>query len=180
MRAIRRDQRPKLIECLDRRTARIGLRFQHQGRNGADKHGFGHALRPVAGDIAGDLAAASRMADMDGVFQIERFRQRREIVRVGVQVVAGPGLTRPAMPAPVMGDAAVAAAGEEEHLIFEGVRRKRPAMAEHDGLSGAPVLVINLGSVLRLDRGHVGFPCCKWDANTQGEVVCSRTGRTIM
>ena len=49
-----------------------------------------------------------------------------------------------------MGDAAVAASGQKEHLVFEGVRAERPAMAEDDGLSGAPVLVIDLRAVFRI------------------------------
>jgi hypothetical protein len=48
------------------------------------------------------------MADMDRVLEIECFGQRREIIGVGVQVVAAPGLARAAMAAAIMGDAAVA------------------------------------------------------------------------
>ena len=48
------------------------------------------------------------------------------------------------MAAAVVGDAAVAVRGQEEHLVFEGVRAQRPAVAEDHGLPGAPVLVIDL------------------------------------
>jgi hypothetical protein len=53
----------------------------------------------VAADIAGDFAAARRVADMDCVPQVESVDERRE-------VVALPGLARAAMATAVMGDAA--------------------------------------------------------------------------
>ena len=81
---------------------------------------------------------------MDRVLQVERFDERREVVGVGVHVVAVPGLARSAMAAAVMGDAAVSAGGQKEHLVFQGVRAQRPAMAEDHGLSAAPVLVVEL------------------------------------
>ena len=108
----------------------------------------------MAADIAGDFAAAGRVADVDRVLQVERFDERREIVGVGVHVVAVPGLARAAVAAAVMGDAAIAAGGQEEHLVLEGVRAQRPAVAEDDGLSAAPVLVIDLRAVFGRDRGH--------------------------
>jgi len=43
---------------------------------------------------------------------------------------AGPRLARTAVTAPVVGDTAIAARCEVEHLVFEGVRRERPAVAE--------------------------------------------------
>jgi hypothetical protein len=39
---------------------------------------------------------------------------------------------------------AMAAVGEKNHLVFEGVRSKRPAVAKNDRLTSAPVLVINI------------------------------------
>ena len=98
----------------------------------------------MAADVAGDFAAAGGVADVDRVLQVERFDERREVVGVGVHVVAVPGLARAAVAAAVMGDAAVAAGGQEEHLVLQGVRAERPAVAEDDGLSAAPVLVVEL------------------------------------
>ena len=127
-----------LVEHLDRHAAGIGRRLQHQRRHGADQHRLGDALRAVAADIAGDFAAAGGVADMDRVLQIERSTERGEIVGVGVHVVAVPGLARAAVAAAVMRDAAVAARGQKEHLVFEGVRAQRPAVAEDDRLSRCP------------------------------------------
>ncbi len=59
---------------------------------------------------------------MDHVLEIERFDEHREVVGVGVYVVAAPGLARSAMAAAVMGDAAVSAGGQKHHLVFPGVR----------------------------------------------------------
>ncbi len=61
------------------------------------------------------------------------------------------------MPAAVVGDAAVAALGEEEHLVFERVGRQRPAVAEHDRLPAAPVLVVDLGAVLGGEGRHGAY-----------------------
>ena len=95
---------------------------------------------------------------MDGVLQVERLGQRREVVGVCVHVVAVPGLARAPVAATIVRDAPVAAGGQKEHLVLEGVRAQRPAVTEDDRLSLAPVLVIDLSSVLGRDRVHEGAP----------------------
>ena len=102
-----------------------------------------------------DFTAAGGMADMHGVAELEMRGQRRKVVGVMIHVVAAPDLARAAVPAPVMRDHAIAAAHEEQHLRVPIVRRKRPAMAEHDGLARAPVLVEDLDAVSGGDRRHV-------------------------
>jgi len=54
----------------------------------------------------------------------------------------------------------LAALAQEEHLVFPAVRIQRPAMAEDDGLSLAPVLVIDLRPVL--GRDHEALLGCGW------------------
>jgi hypothetical protein len=49
----------------------------------------------VAADVAGDLAAAGGVADVDGIFEVEVADEFGEIVGVGVEVVAVEGLARP-------------------------------------------------------------------------------------
>ena len=61
------------------------------------------------------------------------------------------------MAAAIVGDEAIAARCEEEHLVFKGVCAERPAMAEDDGLTLAPIVVVNLRAVLRRDRRHGGY-----------------------
>ena len=90
------------------------------------------------------LAAAGRMADVNGVLQIEMRRHRREVVGIVIHVVAVAGLGGSAMAAAVMGDDAIAVIEEEQHLRVPVVGRQRPAVAEHDGLTLAPVLVEDL------------------------------------
>jgi len=58
---------------------------------------------------------------MDRVFQIERFGEGREIVGVGVHVIAVPRLAGAAMPAPVMRDATVTVRCQKKHLVFESI-----------------------------------------------------------
>src|SRR6266446_5726475 len=94
------------------------------------------------------------MADMNRFLQVERFDQRREVVGVGVHVISLPRLARPAMAASVVGDTAVAARGQEKHLVLKSVRTQRPAVTEDDGLARAPVLVINLCAVFGSDGAH--------------------------
>src|SRR5262249_30875868 len=94
------------------------------------------------------------MADVDRVLQVEHLDELREVVGVRVHVVAGPRLARTAVAAAVVGDAAVPARGQVEHLVFPGIRAERPAVAEDDGWAAAPVLVVDRRAVLRGDRAH--------------------------
>ena len=91
-------------------------------------------------------------------FEVELRYQFRKVVGVSVHVVAVPRLTGAAMAAAIMGDAAMAVRSEEKHLVLEGVGAERPAMAEDDWLSAAPVLVVNLCSVLGGDGRHGDLP----------------------
>src|SRR5215216_159786 len=75
-----------------------------------------------------------------------------------VHVVTVAGLRGAPVPTPVMGDDAVPVLEEEQHLGIPVVGRKRPAMAEDDRLTRAPVLVEDLGSVIRGDRAHQPSP----------------------
>ncbi|HEX7485411.1 MAG TPA: hypothetical protein VF332_04615 [Vicinamibacterales bacterium] len=101
------------VEHLNRQAGGIGSRLQHQRRDGGDQRSLGHAFRAVAANIAGHFAAARREADQRGAIQAERFDELREIVGIGVHVVATPGLARPAMAATVMGNAPIAVGGGE-------------------------------------------------------------------
>ena len=112
----------------------------------------------MTADVARDLATAGGMADMDGVSQVELLDELGQIIGIGVHVVAGPRLARPAVTATVMGNAEISVRGQEEHLVLECVGTERPSMAEDDGLTRAPVIVVDLGTVLRRDRCHGALP----------------------
>ena len=57
------------------------------------------------------------------------------------------------MTAAVVGDGAEAVRGDEHHLVVPGVGVERPAVAEDDGLSAAPVLVEDARAVRRVQCG---------------------------
>ena len=95
------------------------------------------------------------MANMDRVPDVERFGEGCEIVGIGVHIVAGPGLARPAVAAPVVRDAAIPSRREEEHLVLERVGRKRPAMTENDRLACSPILVVDLRPIPGFYRWHL-------------------------
>ena len=65
------------------------------------------------------------------------------------------GLGGAAVPAPVMGDDAVAVQQEEQHLGVPVIGRERSAVAEHNGLARSPVLVEDLRTVGGCYRAHV-------------------------
>ena len=49
---------------------------------------------------------------------------------------------------------AITTRGEKEHLIFERVCGKRPAMAENDRLTLAPVFVLDLCAIFGGESAH--------------------------
>src|SRR5947208_16093169 len=77
------------------------------------------------------------------------------------------------MAAAVMSDAAISVGRKKEHLVLEGVRAQRPPMAEDDGLSAAPVLVVQLDGfgIFFTDSNvwHIDRPFC----------VCVNCGQKI-
>src|ERR1019366_7878554 len=110
----------------------------------ADEDGFCDALGSVASDVASNFAASGGMADVDRVVQIERFDELREIVGVSIPLIAFPRLTRTSVPAAIVRDAAEIVVGEKKHLVLKRVGIERPAVAENDGLSVAPIFVIEI------------------------------------
>src|ERR1035438_2502618 len=88
--------------------------------------------------------------------------QRSQVVGVVVHVVTVAGLSGASVPAPVVGDDAVAVAQEEQHLVVPIVGRKRPAMAENDRLARTPILEKDLRAIGRSDRAHALLPPLVW------------------
>src|SRR5512132_3876317 len=75
--------------------------------------------------------------------------------------MATAGLGGAAMATPVVGYNAIAALEEEQHLRVPIIGRQGPAVAEHDGLTFAPVLVEDFDAVFGGDRAHVEPPCTR-------------------
>src|SRR5262245_20226958 len=95
------------------------------------------------------------MTDVNCVFQFEMVGDGLQVVGIVIHIVAVAGLSRAAMSAPIRRDYPIAFGEKEQHLRVPIVRTERPAMAEHDGLSFAPVFVINSYSVFGFDVAHI-------------------------
>src|SRR5690242_16756139 len=59
-----------------------------------------------------------------------------------------------------MGDRSIAVLYEEKHLAGPRFRRQGPAVAKYNRLSGAPILVVDISSVLCHDSAHCGISFC--------------------
>jgi hypothetical protein len=70
----------------------------------------------VPADVASDLTAARRVADVHGVVQIEMIGHCRQVVRVVIHVVTVTGLRGAAAPTAVVGDHPVTVEQKEQHL----------------------------------------------------------------
>src|SRR2546428_11800348 len=97
------------------------------------------------------------MADVNGVLQIELRGQGRKIGGVVIHVMAVAHLRGTSLAAPAMGDDALAAIEEEQHLRVPVIRRQRPALAKDDRLPLSPILVEELDAVLGRNQWH-GMP----------------------
>src|SRR6185437_3325145 len=81
-----------------------------------------------------------------------------EVIGIMIHVVPLIRLRGAAVTTPVMRDDAIAVIDEEHHLPVPVIRRERPTVAEHNGLTLAPVLVENFRTGARLDRRHLATP----------------------
>ena len=131
----------------DRHAVGVVVGLEHERRHRGDEHDLGDPRGAVAADVPGHLAAAGREADEGDVPEVEVLDQLGQVVGVGVHLVAVPGLARAAVPAAIVGDDAEAVRREEQHLRVPAVGVQRPAVAEDDGWTVAPVLVEDLGAV---------------------------------
>src|ERR1700734_607963 len=73
--------------------------------------------------------------------------------------MAVPGLAGTPVSPPVVSNHAIAAFAEEQHLCVPIIGGQWPAVAKYDGLTLAPVLVIDLRSIFRCNRRHRNSPC---------------------
>src|SRR5260370_35303070 len=104
--------------------------------------------------VSGNLSTASRVTHVDCVLQVKLFGKHREIVGVGVHVIAVPGLCGTAVPSPIVRDAPITTLAEEQHLSVPVVCGERPAVPEHDGMALSPVLLVNLCTAFGCDSGR--------------------------
>src|SRR6059058_2438679 len=106
----------------------------------------------MTAEIMHHLAAAGRMADVNRILEVEMIGHGLQIVGIVVHLVSAAGLSRATMSTPISCNDAETFADEKKHLRVPIVRRERPAVAEDDGLSFAPVFIIDV------DVSSVFFP----------------------
>src|SRR5260370_11770675 len=87
--------------------------------------------------------------------KFEFIQKAGETVRLRVHLVAIQCLGGAAVTPPVVRYHAIATSSKEKHLAVPVIRGQRPTVRENDGLSGTPVLVVDLGSVLHCHGIHV-------------------------
>src|SRR5580704_14624731 len=86
--------------------------------------------------------------------KIESVDEGIQIVCPGVDIVAGSRLIRKAVTPPVMGHGTIALGVEKQHLCFPRRAGQWPAMRENDRRPGAPVTIVDLGTVSGIDLRH--------------------------
>src|SRR5437773_12245546 len=92
------------------------------------------------------------MADVNCILQFEMVGDGLQVVGIVIHIVAVAGLSRATMSAPISCNDAETFADEKKHLRVPVVGRQRPAVTEDDGLSFAPVFIIDV------DVSSVFFP----------------------
>src|SRR5438477_4217459 len=144
LRAIGRELRLQSIEHFFGKAVWIGRRLHHQRRHRADQRSLRHPAFAMPSQIMRHLAAARGMTNMHGVVQVKMRGQSRKVVGIVIHVMAVARLGGPAVASSVMGDDAIALFEEEQHLRVPVIGRQRPTMAEDDGLSFAPIFIIDV------------------------------------
>src|SRR2546430_2501690 len=144
LRTIGRELRLQSIEHFFGKTARIFLRLQHQRRHRAAQRSLRDPASAMPSQIMRHLAAAGGMTNVHGLLQIKMRGQSRKVVGIMIHVMAVARLGGAAMAAPVVGYDTIAVLEKEQHLRVPVIGRQWPAVAEHDGLTFAPVLIIDV------------------------------------
>src|ERR1700680_4643277 len=104
--------------------------------------------------IRRDFAAPHWEAGGNDATKFEGFNQFVQVARKRVVVVAAPRLARTAEAPAVIRDHAITIRCQKMHLVFPPGGVERPGMNQDDGLTGAPIVVIELGAVGSSERCH--------------------------
>src|SRR5438874_7100260 len=144
LRAIGRELCLQIIENRFRQSTWIFLRLHHQRRHRADQRSLRHPAFAMPSQIMRHLATSGGMTNVHGMLHIKMRDQSRKVVGIVIHVMAIARLGGPTVASPVMGDDAIALFEEEQHLRVPVIGRQRPTMAEDDGLSFAPIFIIDV------------------------------------
>lgn len=115
--------------------------FEQEWRDGRDEHDLRNPRTVMPAHVARDFAAAHRETNERDIVEIETVEHRFEIVGQRVVIVSAPRLRRSTEAAARVSDRPQTALGQGERLTFPHFVTDRPAVDEHDGLAGAPVLI---------------------------------------
>jgi hypothetical protein len=94
----------------------------------------------VASDVPHQFTGSGRVADVNGVVEVEFLHECRQIGGIRIHVIAGPGLARSPVTAAIVRNTAVPPIRKEHHLVFPGVAIQWRAVAEDNRLTGPPSL----------------------------------------
>src|SRR5262249_16214457 len=108
-------------------------------------------------DIACHFASARGVTDQRDILEIKRLKDCRQILSVSVHVVPVPGLSRTAMPTPVVCNHTEAILGEEMHLPVPSIGTQGPPVRKRYDRAFAPVLVVDRAAVFHRNCAHKTF-----------------------
>jgi hypothetical protein len=108
----------------------------------------------MTGDVASGFATPGRVADMDGIAEVQVFGDGRCVSGVMVHIVAVRHLARAPVAATIDSHDTIPLLNEEKHLGIPVVRAERPAMVDDDGLAVTPVFAKDLNAVFGRNRAH--------------------------
>src|SRR5262249_2492796 len=94
------------------------------------------------------------MPDQNCAAKIETVHQVSQIIGPRIDIVTGSRLIGRAVSPPVMGDGTVTFGIEKQHLCFPRRTGQWPAVRENNRRSGAPVTIVDCGTVTGLDCRH--------------------------
>src|SRR5215469_1712768 len=137
-----------------RRAPGNALPLHHRRHDRIEEDYFGDPRCSVARDVPGQFAAARRMPDQYCAAKIEFAHELGEIIGPRIDIVTGSRLIGRAVSPPVMGDGTVTFGIEKQHLCFPRRTGQWPAVRENNRRSGAPVTIVDCGTVTGLDCRH--------------------------
>jgi hypothetical protein len=74
--------RLKSVEHVFRKAAGVRQRLDHDRRDRGDKDGLGRPTFTMTSEMMNNLTATGRMADVNGVLEVQMLHQDRQIVRI--------------------------------------------------------------------------------------------------
>src|SRR5262249_58913445 len=80
------------VKRFDRKSFQVGTGFHHDWRHCADEHCRGNTLGAITPDVSRNLTSPSRVAYHSDVLEVESLNHARQILGVGIHLIAIPRL----------------------------------------------------------------------------------------